>query len=312
MSTYSHVIVTGSIARDEIMDFPGAFKDYFQADKLHQINVSFVVDKLEQQLGGTATNIAYGIAQLGGVDVRMVGAVGKDHADFFSFFNKHNINIEGIHVSDSLYTSTGKVMTDTADNQIWSFYYGAAEEGKLIDLAQHISSDALVVISANHKDSFLHIQNYCITNNIAYMYDPGMALTWIEPNDLAEGMKHAVYVVGNDYEVAQMFTMTGIEKAELIQQTVLITTLGKDGVLYESAEESITIPGIVLEQTVDPTGAGDAWRAGFVSAIMQGIPINDALKQANAFASFAVEQYGTTNHAPTHESLQQRITTLDI
>ncbi len=311
MKRYSNVVVTGSIARDEIMNFPDEFKNYFQPDKLHQINVSFVVDKLKQQLGGTATNIAYGIAYLGTLDVRIVGAVGKDNADFFSFFKKQKINIEGVRVSENLYTSTGKVMTDMADNQIWSFYYGAAEEGKLINPSNYISQDSLVVISANHKDSFMHFQNYVIANNIAYLYDPGMALTWISPNELAEGVSHAKWVVGNDYEIAQLLKMTGLKKIALLEKGVsLITTLGGEGVLYENSNETVRVPGIKLENPVDPTGAGDAWRSGFISALMEEAPVKDALITANAFASFAVEKYGTTNHAPSKDKLQQRINIL--
>ncbi len=312
MKTYSNIIVTGSIARDEIMDFPDEFKNHFRPDKLHQINVSFVVDKLTRQLGGTATNIAYGIAYLGIKNVRIVGAVGRDHDDFFSFFKKHGIHTDGIRVSKDLYTSAGKVMTDKADNQIWSFYYGAAEEGKLINPSEYIAHDSLVVISANHRDSFLHFQNHVVEKNIDYLYDPGMALTWIEPDDLKNGMLNARWVVGNDYEVAKFFDITNMQKNELFDNNVaLITTLGGEGVLYEDGNTTIRVSGIKLENPVDPTGAGDAWRAGFVSSIMKESSVKESLITANAFASFAVETYGTVNHAPTHDALQQRINILN-
>ncbi|HLL60318.1 MAG TPA: hypothetical protein VK338_01250, partial [Candidatus Nitrosocosmicus sp.] len=130
---YSNIIVTGSVAYDEILDFPKEFKDFFQPDKLHNINVSFVVDRLEKQLGGTATNIAYNLSILASLPIKLLAGLGKDNRDFITFFKENNIATEGILIDENLYTATGKVITDIKDNQIWGFYYGACAKGKDIE-----------------------------------------------------------------------------------------------------------------------------------------------------------------------------------
>ncbi len=311
MKKYSNAVITGSISRDEIMSFPDEFCNYFQSDKLDKINISFVVDDLKQRLGGTATNIAYGIAHLGVSNVRILGAIGKDHDDFFAFFKKQKIGVDGIYVCDDLYTSTGKVVTDAKGNQIWSFYYGAAKEGARVNPELYISCDSLVVISANHRDSFMHFQNYVIKNKIDYLYDPGMALTWIKPLELKEGVINSKWTIGNEYEMGRILKICELDKATLFENGVsVITTLGEDGVLWEDNNGQLRIGGFESKNAIDPTGAGDAWRSGFVSALLENSPIERALAKANAFASFAVEKHGTVNHAPSQDELQRRINTL--
>ncbi|PJA55799.1 hypothetical protein CO165_01655, partial [Candidatus Roizmanbacteria bacterium CG_4_9_14_3_um_filter_33_18] len=155
MNNYKNVFVTGSIAYDTIMNFPNEFQDYFHPEKLHQINVSFVVNKLERQLGGTGTNIAYNI-RLSNLQtfkpssVYLLGSVGKDGKDFQKFFKKNKIDASGVIVDKKLYTSAGSVITDTKNNQIWGFYYGASEKIPYIDFKIINKETDLLVISANH------------------------------------------------------------------------------------------------------------------------------------------------------------------
>ena len=233
MDQYKNIFVTGSIAFDSIMDFPGEFKTYFHPDRLHQINVSFVVEKMEKQLGGTGSNIAYNISLISKIKnqkskIYLVGSIGKDGNEFVKFFKKNNININGIIVEKKLYTSAGSVITDLKNSQIWGFYYGASEKIPYTDFTKINKKTDLLIISANHKNSFLYFQREAVKNEIDYLYDPGMALTWISDQDLEEGVKNCRYLVGNDYEITMIIKRIGKTVKELTSYGLkIITTLGE-------------------------------------------------------------------------------------
>ncbi len=301
------IIVTGSIAYDDIMNFPGYFKDHFHPDKLHQINISFVVDRLDKHLGGTATNIAFNITRLTNKKTAILGAMGKDHKNLTDFYKECGIDYSGCIIAEDLYTSTGKVMTDRADNQIWSYYYGAGARGKDVRF-DDFDNNSFVILSANHADAFLHAQNYCIDHSIPYLYDPGMSLTWIDDERLEEGVKHASFVVGNDYEIAQMQRRLKTNLLDVVPKGCgVITTLGAEGVVYRSSSAEFQVQAFPIKTLVDPTGAGDAWRGGFISALSEGKSLKEALYFGNALASFAVESVGTANHRPTRDQISRRV-----
>jgi len=311
---YSSVIVTGSMAYDDIMDFPGFFKDYLHPDKLHQINVSFVLDKIEKQIGGTGTNIAYNLKLvLGGdkVPVILLGAVGKDGQEFIRFLKKNRCDTKGIIVDKKLYTATGKVITDKNDNQIWGFYYGASQTASKHQLKKYADSDSLVFISANHPKAFLHFQKQAIAGEYDYFYDPGMSLTWITDRDLKEGVLNSKFLVGNDYEIAMICKRLRIDVKNLVKKAInVVTTLGGKGVCYEYSEKNlykkIVVPAFPVRNVLDPTGAGDAWRAGFTAGIIKNCSLTDCLKLGNVMASFAIETYGTVNHHPDQKAITDR------
>ncbi|MFA5770131.1 MAG: PfkB family carbohydrate kinase [Patescibacteria group bacterium] len=325
MNKFKNVYITGSIAYDTIMNFPNEFQDYFHPEKLHQINVSFVVDKLEKQLGGTGTNISYNVSQIinNKLQIILLGSVGKDGKDFLRFFKKNKIDATGVIVDKELYTSAGSVITDTKNNQIWGFYYGASEKIPYIDFKKIDKETDLLVISANHKNSFLYFQQEAIKNKIPYLYDPGMTLTWITDKDLEKGVMNCRYLVGNDYEIAMILkrlkkTVNGLTSCGLR----IITTLGEEGVRYEEKSKILNpklqtnlksqiiksqIPGYKVSKMIDPTGAGDAWRGGFIAGLLINYSTVDCLKLGNVMASFAIEKYGTVNHRPTREQIKKRM-----
>lgn len=304
---FDNIVVYGSVAYDEIMDFPGAFVDHIDGTKLHQINVSFVVDRLEKQLGGIATNICFNLRLLTKKKIQIVSAVGKDGASFFDFFKKNSIDTTHLVEEYDVYTATGKVITDTHDNQIWGYYYGPLAKAGATSFAGGGKS-VFAILSATHKDAFLSHQSELISKKCIYMYDPGMALTWISNEDLAMGINNASYLIGNDYEIAQIEKRLGITKSELVKKGIaIITTLGDRGVLYEDFHNKYTVPAYAVSTLVDPTGAGDAWRGGFVAGLVDKKQLVECLIQANALASFAVSIYGTVNHHPTWEQLKTRM-----
>jgi len=368
-SDYNNIIITGSIAYDEIMDFPKEFKDYFHPEKLHQINVSFVVDKLEKQLGGTGTNIAYNISlvldsRLRGndkekmssrpsetsgeilkkdssttlgmtkekVEIKLLGSIGKDGKSFLDFFKKNKIDTEGIIVDKKLYTAAGKVITDIKDNQIWGFYYGASKSAKKINLKKYCDKSSLLIISATHSEAFLHFQKEAIKYKVDYIYDPGMALTWITDKDLKEGVMNCRYLIGNDYEIAMILKRLNVSINQFSDTGIcVITTLGEKGVNYNGGvipvktgiygkfsldsrlrgnDNSLLVPGYKVKKMVDPTGAGDAWRGGFIAGLVLGMKTLDCLKLGNVMASFAIEKYGTVNHKPNSKEVEKRMENL--
>jgi len=326
MNKYKNVYVTGSIAYDTIMNFPNEFQNYFHPEKLHQINVSFVVDKLEKQLGGTGSNIAYNIALITNSkflisnktqisNVKLLGSVGKDGKEFINFFKKNKIDVTGVIVDKKLYTSSGSVITDTKNNQIWGFYYGASEKIPYTDFNNINKETDFLVISANHKNSFLYFQREAIKNKISYLYDPGMTLTWISDKDLKEGVMNCIYLVGNDYEIAMILKRLNVSINLLIDKGInVIITLGENGVDYYDVgakhDSPMHVNTFKVTKMIDPTGAGDAWRGGFVAGLLNGNTIKDCLKLGNVMASFAIEKYGTVNHHPSRKEIEERINML--
>ena len=308
MPYHSSILVTGSAAYDEIMDFPGKFQDYIRPDKIHNLNISFAVDKLERQMGGTGTNIAYNLKFLSKKKIVLLASVGKDGQDLLRFYKLNKIDNSHILKDDRLYTATGKVITDRNDNQIWGFYYGACEGGKLLKLNTFNPKKDVLIISANHPAAFLEIQKQAIYHKFTYMYDPGMAITWIGKDKLLEGIINCRWLVGNDYEIGYILKNTGTTITNLIKLgKAVITTLGDKGVIYKDFKHEFRIPAYKLRRVVDPTGAGDAWRGGFLSAVLENYNIETSLKLANALASFAVETYGTVNHKPTKREIYKRM-----
>jgi len=306
----TRVIVTGSIAYDDIMVFPNYFKDYFHPERLHQINVSFAVNSLVKHIGGTATNIAYGLRKITEKDVSIMSTLGQDYKEIAAFYDTNNIDYSQSYIDPKLYCSTGKVITDCQNNQIWGYYYGASVNGDKVKFDKLKKTDVMI-ISANHENAFLHAQRFCIKNKIPYLYDPGMALTWIKDSDLEEGIKHAAILVGNDYENAQIVRRLNTTEAAIIANgTVFVTTLGAHGVRYKDTKQEFEVPGYAVKKVVDPTGAGDAWRGGFVAALMEGHDVKEALKVANALASFTVEYHGTVSYAPKKKDIEKRAQSL--
>ncbi|MFH0773517.1 MAG: PfkB family carbohydrate kinase, partial [bacterium] len=254
------IFISGSVAYDEIMDFPNLFKDYFHPEKLHQISVSFVVSDLAKHLGGISTNISYAlrntlnhlenpkfqtlnpkqIKQNSKIDIYPVAAVGRDGSELLEFFKRNNIDTTHIQQDKKLYTATGKVITDKNNNQIWGFYYGAcALNPKLETLntkqikqnSKSETSQDFWIVAATHEKPFSTMVRYVIKHHLPYLFDPGMTLTWINDDLLKKGVMNATYVIGNDYEIAMIEKRLGLTVKEIVRKGVnVITTLGEKGV----------------------------------------------------------------------------------
>jgi len=321
------IYISGSVAYDEIMDFPSLFKDYFHPEKLHQINVSFVVSSLAKHFGGIATNISYALRNTvdyypstssGQVTISPVASVGRDGAELLAFFQKNNIDTSFVQQDSTLYTATGKVITDKKDNQIWGFYYGASalDPQRGILSSNRSAEGEFWVVSATHINPFTKVLHHVIKNKLPYLFDPGMTLTWISDELLKTGVMNAQFVVGNDYEISMIEKRLGLSVKEMgVKGVNVITTLGEKGVTYHGLADmqpsrrvcTMNIKAYEVKKTVDPTGAGDAWRGGFTGALAAGKSIKECLLTGNVMASFAVETVGTVEYVTNKSEIARRI-----
>jgi adenosine kinase len=297
---YDHLILTGSISIDRIMNFSGRYKDLIQADKLHVLSLSVLIDQLTNSRGGTATNIAYSLALLGEHPI-LLGSIGSDAGNYLDDLKKLGIDTSHVHQS-KLPTATFTVMTDSEDNQVGGFYPGAMSDISHLSLKPWIGSNPLVVISASDPKGMNQLVTECITNHFDYVYDVGQQVTNISVEDLKNGLAGAKILFVNDYELGTIIGRTGYTQAELETMIPLIvTTLGSKGtsISGSSLQTAIQVPALSDVKVVDPTGAGDAYRAGFFYGNLQGWDLNSCAEFGSTVASYTIQLHGTQTHTFT-------------
>ena len=298
------LIITGTVAYDYIMDYPDSFSDHILPDQLHKINLSFIVSRFEKRRGGTGGNASYSLGLLK-IPHKFISFAGKDFSEYKSAFQKLKIDMTGVNIHKEKYTATGFAMTDRADNQIWGYFYGAAEDSPNIDLKFVNPKKDLVLIGPCGAKGSMSSVNQCIKYKIPYVMDPGFILTEVSDADLTKAVKNAKYVIGNDYEIELIATrVKGWEKIK--KEKIVITTLGKDGAKIEDKGKIIKIEPCLVKKPVDPTGAGDAWRSGFLAGIHHGLSLLTSGRMGAVAAAFAVENYGTQEHKYSIKEFKSR------
>ena len=310
------ILVTGSLAFDYIMDFPGSFSDHIMPDKIHQINLSFLVNTLNKQNGGNAGNIAYNLA-LFKQRVSIVGVVGHDFSDYGNFLKDAGVDISQIKTLRDKSTSSAFIVTDKKDNQISAFHPGAMSEASSLSLGD-IKAD-IVVISPNDPKAMVKFAQECMDRKMAYMLDPGMQLPALNVEGLTKMLSGATILIGNDYEISLLKEKLSMNDTQLLSTVkILITTLGEKGSIIQTAglpdspSRSQGPPGRwpikagKPTQVVDPTGAGDAYRAGFLAGFLKGLDLKTCGQMGSTAACYAIEKYGTTNHKFTIEEFKER------
>src|SRR5258708_1944574 len=298
------IIITGTIAYDYIMAFPDAFSDHILPDQIHNINLSFIVDKFAKRRGGTAGNVSYSLGLLK-TPHTLFSIAGKDFTDYKKAFVKLGISLKNVTVDKQNYTATGFAMTDRRDNQIWGYYYGAAEKIPLLKLKKVATKKDLVLIGPSGAAGSMSFVRQCIDLGINYMFDPGFILTQVSAEDLALGVKHAQYLIGNEYEMNLIRKRIKHPEKLLLGKTV-ITTKGEHGAAIEYQGNVYHIKSAKPEEVVDPTGAGDAWRSGFLAGLAKGFDLPTCGQMGSVAASFAVEKYGTQEHLYTAHEFAER------
>ncbi len=289
------IAVTGSIATDHLMRFPGRFAEQLLAEHLQKVSLSFLVDDLVVHRGGVAGNIAYAIGILGGSPT-LVGAVGKDFDDYRGWLTSHGVDCSQVLVSDSAYTARFVCTTDEDMAQLASFYPGAMSEARNIKLADLVAAQGepeLVIIGANDPEAmFLHTEE-CRKLGLAFAADPSQQLARLSGEEIRRLIDGAAYLFTNDYEWDLLLQKSGWSEAEVMSQIDLrVTTLGEKGVDIVGDGSFVHVDVVPENEKVDPTGIGDAFRAGFLTGRGAGLSLERAAQLASLVATLVLEAPG--------------------
>lgn len=301
------LIISGSISLDRIMNFKGSYKDLIQPDKLHILSISVLLDQLTHSRGGVAANICYSLALLGN-NPTLLGSIGTDALDYLADLQKTGVDTSHTYISN-LPTATFTVMTDQDDNQIGGFYPGAMSDISSLNLGHWQGSNAIVVVSPGDPSLMRLLTDQARNFNLELIYDIGQQVSNCNKLDLLAGVNAARVLLVNDYELQVLSTRTELTQAEIKAQIPLvITTLGKDGCLIEgkNIKEPIIVPAVPNLQPIDPTGAGDAFRAGFLHGFTRGWSNLTCAQLGCVMASYTVELKGTQSHNPTIKDITNR------
>jgi adenosine kinase len=287
------IVVTGSMAYDYIMNFPGDFKDHILPDKVHMLTVSFLVDSMRRMRGGVAGNVAYSLALLGERPL-VVATVGQDFGEYRAYMESQGIDTSGIVAIEDEFTASCFINTDRSNNQIVAFYTGAMAHSKelsLLDLG--LGPDDLVLISPTDPEAMNRYTDECRRMGVPFLFDPGKQTPRLETEQILNGLNGASILVGNDYEFAMLAKKIGWTEEQLIASAPLtVITRGGEGSSIYRQGEVINIPAVPLKEIVDPTGAGDAYLAGLVFGL----------------ARHAIEQRGCQEHFFTRSDFVARYT----
>ena len=305
------IVVTGSIATDHLMTFPGRFADSIVLDKLDKISLSFLVDELEVRRGGVAANIAFGMGVLG-LSPILVGAVGPDFADYRSWLQRHGVDTESVHVSEVRHTARFVCTTDEHANQIATFYAGAMQEARDIELGpvvERVGNVDLVLIGANDPEAMMRHTEECRYRRIPFAADPSQQLARMHGDEIRLLVDGAAYLFTNEYEAALTEQKTGWSSDEILDRVgTRITTLGPSGVRIErKGEDMIQVPTPKETHKADPTGVGDAFRAGFLAGLAWGLPLQRCAQVGSLLATHVIESVGTQEYELARRSFLLRI-----
>lgn len=307
---YTTVVVSGSLAFDRIMDFPGRFADHILPDKIHILNVCFAIDGLRENFGGTAGNIAYGLALLGERPL-LVSAAGRDFDPYRAWLVRHKIPLDHVaSVPDEL-TAGAYITTDRSDNQITAFNPGAMRRASAFGAAGLVPRETLAIVAPGNLEDMERLPRLYRELGIAYLLDPGQSLPGWSGEQLHEMIRGSLAFISNDYELELVLRKTGLGAADLLGLTgAVITTRGEQGaVLLSRADGGVRheVPAVRPEKVADPTGAGDAFRAGLIKGLLlnRGALLH-AVRMGAAAAAYAVEVYGTQTFSFTPDSFNDR------
>ncbi|MET9372688.1 carbohydrate kinase family protein [Streptomyces sp. NPDC002992] len=307
------IAVTGSIATDHLMTFPGWFSEQLLADRLDRVSLSFLADNLEVRRGGVAANIAFGLGVLGLRPV-LVGAVGADFEPYRVWLKEHGVDTDSVRVSESLHTARFVCTTDRAQNQIATFYAGAMAEARAIDLREVVARAGrldLVLVSPDDPEAMLRHTRTCRALGIPFAADPSQQLARLGRDEVRQLVDGARWLFSNEYETALLGERSGWSEAEILRRVgAWVTTHGEAGVrIRGEGRDTLAVPAVAVPGVVDPTGVGDAFRAGFLAGTAWGVPERCAAQLGCAVAATVLDYVGTQEYRLHRESLLDRIRT---
>lgn len=291
-----NIFISGSLAYDRIMDFPGHFADHILPEKIHLLNVCFNINSLVEKFGGTAGNIAYTLAALGEKPY-IVATSGRDFSRYGEWLKAHGLSTKWIKPIPDVFTAGAYITTDQDDNQITAFNPGAmAFEADLPPLDDG-NAPCIVFIGPGNKTDMMSFASKARAAKAPFFFDPGQSLNIWNGNELREAVSGALCFISNDYELSLFLQMVKWDIKKLYDAVdVVITTRGPDGAVLDMKGERLLIPAITTGEVLDPTGAGDAFRAGVLKALQLNFPWDIACQMGVTAASFSVEHHGTQEH----------------
>ncbi|MGW6691318.1 carbohydrate kinase family protein [Streptomyces sp. NPDC054961] len=307
------IAVTGSIATDHLMAFPRKFADQLIAEQLDKISLSLLTDELEIRHGGVAANIAFGLGSLG-LSPLLVGAAGVDFGDHHQLWLKeHGVDTDGVRVSETLHTARFVCASDTEQNQIGFFYAGAMAEAHKIDLGELVRRTGavdLVVVSPNDPAAMLRHTRDCVALGIPFVADPSQQLARLERDEVRALLDGPRHLFTNAYESVLIQERSGWTEQQILSRVgTWVTTDGSKGSRISRADAApVSVPPLPSVRTVDPTGAGDAFRSGFLAALAWGLGHEDAARLGSGVAALALESRGTQEYALDPGALLERLT----
>jgi len=304
-------LVTGAIAYDYLMRFPGRFREHFLSDELHDMSLSFQVDDMTKHWGGTAANIAFCMAKLG-MKPKLMGTVGQDFGDYRQWLESGGVDCSTVIQLDDVFTASFFSNTDVDNSQLAFFYGGAMNRGRDYRIADVTDERPdLVVITPNDPVAMVNLCEECRRRDLPFMYDPGQQVARLNGDELAQGMRGAYVLVVNLYEARIIYEKTGLGLDDLRAQAeiVIITESEKGSKIYKGAQV-IEVGAFAPRTIADPTGAGDAYRAGLILGMSRGFPLQLSAQIGALNATYVLEVVGTQNHSFTLADFVQRFRSL--
>ena len=309
------IVVTGSIAYDYIMSFPGYFKEHILPERIESLSVSFLVDSMHKRRGGCAPNIAYSLALLR-ERPRVMGTVGQDFAEYQAWLEEQGIDTSTIKEIEGEFTASYFVSTDRENNQIASFYTGAMAQAHTLSFKnQDYSAIDMAIISPNDPQAMVQYARECQELGIPYIYDPSQQIVRLSGEELREGVRRARMLILNDYEYELFRRKTGLSEAEILTLTkTIVVTKGKRGstvITLECEPEELTglpdasclkvidVPAVPPRRVSDPTGVGDAYRAGVIKGLVRGYTWETIGRLASLASTYVIESHGPQSHRYT-------------
>lgn len=301
----ARLLISGSIAYDSIMVFDGHFKDHILPDRVHMLNVAFLVPQLKREFGGTAANIAYNAALLGAAPA-VLATVGRDGAEYLERLAGLGVDVRAVRRLDDQWSAQAFITTDLADNQITAFHPGAMNEAHTVRVDDALPA-AWGIVSPNGRQAMLDHARQFSDAGLPWIFDPGQGLPMFDGAELRAFIDAATAVAVNDYECGMLVQRTGWTEDEIASKVdALVVTRGGEGSLVWASGERQAVPAAAISRAVDPTGCGDAYRGGLLHALALGRSWADAARLGSVMGAIKIEHAGAQNHRPDRDEIARR------
>lgn len=298
-----NILICGSLAYDTIMVFPDQFKNHILADKIHKLSVAFLVPEMRREFGGTAGNIAYNLQLLEG-NPRIMATVGDDFAPYQAWLSQHQIAQDHIKTINGAFTAQAFITTDLDDNQITAFHPGAMQQAHVNEVKE-AKDIQLAIIAPDGRDAMFQHAQQCFDAGIPFLFDPGQGLPMFNGEELMHFIEMADYLAVNDYESQVIQDKTGLSLPQLAAKVkALIVTLGAEGSHIYADGQRHEIPCVKADEVVDPTGCGDAYRAGLLYGIVRGWDWKACGRLASTMGAIKIASRGGQNHQPSRAEIE--------